>query len=82
MTATLMSTIFFAVPILALIFFISCLTGYLHAKYVNKHRPGTYNERQMKNKMTLLVIASVIAGMLLAVVIGLIVLLFTAVAFM
>ena len=74
--------VFYSIPILALLFLVISGALYFHAKWQNKHRPGTYTDRQIKTRLIVFTIASVIAGALLLVVIALAALLFMAVAFM
>ena len=74
--------LFFAIPTLAVIAFGVSLYRYLSAKKKNKLFPGTVSAEEMSKRKKALIVFAVIAGILTAVVIGIIVLLFTAVAFM
>lgn len=74
--------LFFAIPTIAIISFGISLYRYLAAKKKNKLLPGSFSSEELAKRKTALIIFSVIAGILTAVVIGIIVLLFTAVAFM
>lgn len=74
--------LFYGLPIGALAFFGISLYRFLSAKRRNRQEPGSYGPEEMKRRKTLLIAASVIAGVLLAVVIGFTLLLFMAVAFM
>ena len=73
---------FFAVPIISFIFFAGCLISFIATKNRNKRDPGSYNDVEMKSKRNLLTISSVIFGFFATVIIVLIALLYTAVAFM
>ena len=74
--------LFFAVPIGAIVFFAVSLHRYRSAKEQNKQLPGSVSQEQMKIRKLLLILSSVIAGVLVLAVIGVIVTLFFAIAFM
>jgi hypothetical protein len=74
--------IFFVIPTIAEIFFAGSLISFIVAKSRNKRDPGFYNDEEMKNKRNLLIISSTIFGFFATVMIVLIAILYTAVAFM
>lgn len=74
--------IFCGIPVAAILFFIISLILFCYAKYQNKKQPGSFSEGELKTRKILLIISSVIAGVLALVIVSLIALLFTAVAFM
>lgn len=74
--------LFFAVPIIAFIFFAGCLISFIVAKSKNKRDPGSYNDAEIKNRKILLIVASVIFGVFLTVMMVIMALLFSAVAYM
>lgn len=74
--------LFFAVPAIWLILFGISLYRYISAKKQNKQMPGTFSPAEIKKRKVFLIVMSVVAGMILAMVIGLIAMLFMAVAFM
>ena len=74
--------IFYLIPIAAVLFLVISGVLYFHAKSVNKLRPGTYTPAQLKTRLIVFIVSLVIAGILVAVVVSLMVLLFMAVAFM
>lgn len=76
------SILFFAVPIAAVIFFVVSLVSFLTAKSSNKRTPGKFSESQIKTRLLLLIVSSVIAGVILAMVISFVALLYMAVAYM
>lgn len=76
--AFLIQFLFWAVPLGAIAFFIVSLILYLRAK----RQPDSVSREKLKTRKFLLVVSSVIAGVLAAVVIGFIALMFLAVAFM
>ena len=78
----LTETILLLIPTGALAGFLVSLFMYLYAKRKNKRVPGSYSERQMRNKGYILGVFSVIAGAMLIAIIALVILLYTAVAFM
>ena len=74
--------LFYAIPVCILAFFAVSLYRYISACAKNKRNPETYTSREIKNRLTLLVLSSVIAGVLVMVVIGVVLLMFMAVAYM
>ena len=74
--------LFFAIPTISVVAFGVSLYRYLSAKKKNKLSPGTYVANELKKRKTALIVWGLIAGILVAMVIGIIVLLFTAIAFM
>ena len=74
--------LFFGIPAAAVMFFAISLFRFCYAKYKNKKNPGSYSVGQIKTRKVLLIVSSVIAGLLAAIIIGFIILLMTAVAFM
>ncbi len=72
----------YGTPILALLLFLIALISYCCAKHRNKKTPGRYTETQMKHKKIALIVTGVIAGIFALLILALIVLLMTAVAFM
>ena len=73
---------FWMVPTAALVGFLVSLFMYLYAKRKNKRVPGSYSERQMRNRGYILGVFSVIAGAMVVAILALVILLYTAVAFM
>ena len=78
----LTETILLLIPTGALAGFFVSLFMYLYAKRKNKRVPGSYSERAMKYRGYTLGVFSVIAGAMLLAIIALVILLYTAVAFM
>ena len=74
--------LFFSIPTAALIAFVVSLCRYFSAMKKNKLFPGTYAADELKKRKTALIVWGIIAGILVAMVVGIIVLLFTAIAFM
>ncbi len=73
---------FFAIPIAAFVYFICSLISFCIAKSANKRSPGSYSEEELKGRREMLIISSVIFGFLFTVILVLIILLYSAVAFM
>ena len=73
---------FYAIPIASLIFFILSLYGFLSVRRKNKLEPGSIDAQTLKNKKIIFILASVIFGIMVAIVIALIVLISMAVSFM
>ncbi len=74
--------LFYVIPIAIVAFFGVSLFRYIYAKIKNKKIPGTYQDREIKNRLILLILSSVMAGALVAIVIGFIILLSLAIAYM
>ena len=74
--------LFFAIPALLIAFFGVCLYRYRSAVDRNKQEPNAFPQEEIRKRKTLLVISSVTAVVLAAVVVGFIALLVMAVAFM
>ena len=66
----------------SIISFIASLILYCQAKSANKKAPGTYNEMQLKTRKNALIASSLVAGIILSVILGFVILLMTAVAHM
>ncbi len=74
--------LFFGIPVVLTVVFGIVLYRYCYAKKENKKNPGTFSDAEMRNRKIFLIIDCVITGAFLAVALGVIVLLFMAVAFM
>lgn len=82
MAEIIFSVLLFGIPTLSLVLFFISLYRYVSAKRKNKRTPDTFSEAEIGARKMMLVIFSVITGVLLAILIGLTVLLYLAVAFM
>lgn len=74
--------LYFAIPLAFVIFFIVSLCLYVCAKIRNKKKAGTVEESRVKLYKMLLIISGIIVGVLAAVVISFIAIMFMAVAYM
>ena len=74
--------IFMLIPLIIIAFFAIALVRYIHGKRLRKKAPDLITHRQLRNRLIMLVVASVLLGLLACIVIGFIILLYTAVAFM
>ncbi len=74
--------LYFVIPAAFLIFFIASLCLFLSAKIKNKKKAGSVEESRVKLYKTLLIISGSIVGVLAAVVISFIALMFMAAAYM
>lgn len=74
--------LFFSIPMAAILFFGISLYRYCSAISKNKKIPGTFPPAEIKKRLILLIVSSVIMGVLLLIVIGFIALLFMAIAYM
>jgi len=82
MLSYIISALYYIIPAAALLFFIVSLARYRKANHQNKIAPGTYSPEQIRSRKICLIISSVIAGMMAAVVLAFMGLLMMAVAFM
>lgn len=82
MVGLLFSALIYLIPLAAIVFFIASLCGYIGAKKQYKAEPSEANEQKKNATKTLLIVSSIIMGVLLAVVIGFMALMFMAVAYM
>ncbi len=73
---------FFAIPILLLGFLGISIYRYALARKKNKTAPGAFSTVEINRRKIVLIIAAILTGTLLAVVVGVITLIFLAVAFM
>ncbi len=73
---------FWLVPTTALVGFIVTLCMYLAAKRKSKREPGSVGECVLKSRRNALIVCSVVFGLVVAMVAALVIMLYTAVAFM
>ena len=78
----LYGALFYVIPVALLVFFGVSLYRYLSARSQNKAVPGTVSEGAMKTRLTLLIVSGVLAGVVLVGAAGLVLLLFSALAYM
>lgn len=74
--------LFFAIPISLLVLLGISIYRYVSAKNQNKLAPRTFSDEEIKKRKTMLIVLSVIIGVLVAIVVGFLALLFVAIAFM
>lgn len=82
MVGILLSTLLYLIPLVAIVFFIVSLCNYVAAKKAYKAEPNELNAHKKQTTKTLLIVSSIIMGVLLAVIIGLVALMYMAVAYM
>lgn len=78
----LLAAVFFAAPLAALGYFILSLSEYLSCRKRNKLAPGSVHEEELRSKKITLIVAAAVFGVLLAVILGFILVLATAVIYM
>lgn len=78
----LYDVLFFAIPIILIGLFGISLYRYISAKKHNKKIPGTFSPQEIEKRKLVFIAISVVVGVLSAIVIGFMTLLFTAVAYM
>lgn len=74
--------LFFALPFLTVGFFGISLFRYLSARNANRKNPDTFSADEIKKRKLLFIISSVVMGVFVTIVIGVIVLLCMAIAYM
>ena len=82
MTSGIFGIIYGLTPLAGLVFFICSLVAYISAKKKNETAPGTYTPEQITTRKILLIVSSVILGVIVAIVVGFMALLATAITFM
>ena len=82
MIGMLMMSFIYLVPMAAIAFFVVSLYNFVVARKHYKAEPNEENELKKKTTKTLLVVSSVIMGVLFAVIIAFVSLMFMAVAYM
>jgi len=73
---------FWLVPTAALVGFIVTLCVYISSKRKNKREPGSIGECVLKARRNAFIVCSVVFGLVVAMIAALVILLYTAVAFM
>lgn len=74
--------LFFGLPLAAVIWFVWSLVCYLSTRKKEKDQPGSVSTFEMKSRKINLIASSVVAGILIAVVLGIFILLAMAIAYM
>lgn len=82
MFSILYDILFFGIPALLVILTGVSIYRFVSAKKKNRQAPGTFSEEEIRKRKIAMIVLSVITGVLAVIVIGLIVLLFMAVAYM
>lgn len=80
--AIIIMLIYLAVPIAALVFFLVSLCLYISAKNQERRLPGSVNPQTLQTRKVMLIVSSVIAGVLVAVLIGFMILVMSSIAYM
>jgi asparagine N-glycosylation enzyme membrane subunit Stt3 len=78
----LLQFVTYALPVAAVALFIVSLVRYIRARRANRRAPDTYNKRQMTDRLVWLIVTGVITGVMLLMIVGFMLLLMMAVAFM
>lgn len=82
MTSMIFSIVIYLIPFTAIAFFVVSLCNHIAARKQYNADPNETNLQKKKSTGTLLIVSSVIMGVLLAVIIGFMALMFMAVAYM
>lgn len=82
MSYKLTSLIFYIIPILVVVSFITSLIMYLTAKSKNKKNPNTFTTSQIYARKVWFISSAVVLGIMVAIVGGICALLYMAVAYM
>ena len=72
----------YALPVAAVVLFVVSLVRYIRARSANRRVPDTYNKRQMTDRLVWLIVTGVITGVMVLMILGFVMLLMMAVAFM
>jgi asparagine N-glycosylation enzyme membrane subunit Stt3 len=72
----------YALPVAAVVLFVVSLVRYIRARRANRRAPDTYNKRQMTDRLVWLIVTGVITGVMVLMILGFVMLLMMAVAFM
>ncbi len=79
---TLLGILFMCIPVGVLAMFVISLCRYTDAKKRNRTVPGTFSHEEIEKRKTMLIIFSVIAAAIFAIMTGLIILMSMALAHM
>ncbi len=74
--------IFIVIPAIVFILFIACLVSYISALRANKKKPDSFAAEQIKLRKTACIVTGIIAGIMLAVIIGILILFAMVIAYM
>lgn len=72
----------YALPLVALVLFVFSLVRYIRARRANRRAPDTYSRSQMTARLVWLIVTGVIMGAMVLMIVGFMLLLMVAVAFM
>ena len=78
----LLQFVTYALPVAAVALFIVSLVRYIRARRANRRVPDTYGRAQMTSRLVWLIVTGVITGVMLLMIVGFMLLLMMAVAFM
>ena len=82
MVGYLFMSLIYIIPIAAIVFFIVSLCDYIGTKKKYVAEPNDFNEQKKKETKTRLMVASIIMGVLLTVIVGFVVMMYMAIAYM
>lgn len=82
MMGLLLSVLIYLIPFVAIIFFIAGLCNFFEVRKQYAAEPNETNLQKKQAAKTLLIVASVIMGVLVAVIVAFMALMYTAVAYM
>lgn len=74
--------LFFGLPAAAIVFFVTSLCKFLSLRKRERQEPGSVAPEEMKKRKTMLILASCVAATLVAVVVGFVILIYMAIAYM
>ncbi len=73
---------FYSIPLAVIVAFIVSLCLFISAKVKNRAVPDTFSKSQITTRLVFLIVSSVFLGIIITVAIGLIALMYMAVAYM
>ena len=78
----LLQFVTYALPVAAVVLFAVSLVRYIRARRANRRASDTYDKGQMTSRLVWLIVTAMIMGIMVTVILGFMLLLFLAVAFM
>lgn len=82
MIGKLFSLLLYLIPLLAITFFITSICNYSTAKKSHKAEPNDLNAHKMNTSKKLLIVSTIVMVVFLAIIIGFIAMMYTAIAYM
>ena len=78
----MLAVLFFAIPVAVYCLLGYCIHRYRLAQWVNRETPGAYSEKEIKTRKAIMILAVIGSVVFTVVVVGFVVLLYLAIAYM